>query len=92
MTEQVKAIIKWQYWIFNHGDMREIIATVFPELSSHLYDKWLALANFYQNTADATIHWFMDLSSERQERIAEWVSQNYHGIDGRIKRAEGGAE
>ncbi len=90
MTEQAKSIIKWQYWLFNHGDMKETIAKVFPDLSGHLYSKWLRLADAYQNTAHATIEWFMELSGERQERFAEWVCVNYHGIDSRIKRAEGG--
>lgn len=92
MTEQAKSIIKWQYWLFNHGDMKEVIAEVFPELYAHLYNKWLGMAKRYNDTAKATIDWFMELSGERQERIAEWVCANYHGIDGRIKREEGGAE
>lgn len=90
MKEQVVAIIKWQYWLFNHGEPKEIIKSVFPDLWEHLYDKFEHYANKTGNTAFAWSYWFMGLSTDRQEKFAAWVMENYHGVDRRIKIMKGG--
>lgn len=85
MTQAAAAIIKWQYWLFNHDNPKEIIETVFPDLSNHLYEKFKIYAYEYQNTAFAWARWFMDLSRDRQDKFAEYILQNYHGVDNRLK-------
>lgn len=90
MKQEIIAIIKWQYWLFNHGEPKEIIKSVFPDLWEHLYDKFEHYANKTGNTAFAWSYLFMDLSFDRQEKLAEWVMNNYHGVDRRIKIMEGG--
>ena len=85
MKEQVIAIIKWQYWLYNHGEPKQILQECFPDIWQHFYDKFNHYANKTGNTAFAWSYLFMDLSTDRQEKFAEWVCQNYHGIDRRIK-------
>ena len=85
MKKQVVAILKWQYWLYNHGNPKEIIKCVFPDLWEHLTDKFNHYANKTGNTAFAWSCWFMELSGDRQEKFAAWVMENYHGIDSRIK-------
>lgn len=84
MKQAVIAIIKWQYWLFNHGDVDETIKAVFPDLAQHFIDKFEFYCNHFGNTAAAWIHWFMDLSADRQEKFAAWVMENYHGVDNRF--------
>lgn len=90
MKQEIIAIIKWQYWLFNHGEPYKIIEEVFPDLAGHFKDKFDHYCNHFGNTAAAWIHWFMDLSADRQEKFAAWVCENYHGVDRRIKIMEGG--
>lgn len=85
MKKEIIAIIKWQYWLFNHDEPYEIIERVFPDLAGHFKNKFDYYCNHFGNTAAAWIHWFMDLSADRQEKFASWVMENYHGIDSRIK-------
>ena len=90
MKQEIIAIIKWQYWLFNHEEPREIIGEVFPDLARHFIDKFEFYCNHFGNTAAAWIHWFMDLSADRQEQFAAWVMENYHGVDRRIEIMKGG--
>jgi hypothetical protein len=90
MKQETIAIIKWQYWLYNHGEPKQILQECFPDLWQHFYDKLNHYANKTGNTAFAWSYWFMDLSTDRQEKFAEWVCKNYHGVDRRIKMTEGG--
>lgn len=92
MKQEVIAIIKWQYWLYNHGEPKQILQECFPDLWQHFYDKFNHYANKTGNTAFAWSYLFMDLSTDRQEKFAEWVCQNYHGVDRRIKMMEGGGQ
>ena len=91
MKKEIIAIIKWQYWLYNHGEPKEIIKSVFPDLWEHFSYKFHAYAIKYNNTVMAWSSLFMELSEERQSALIEWVMNNYHGVDSRIKM-EGGEQ
>ncbi len=89
MTEQAKSIIKWQYWLYNHGPAKQVLVEVFGEhLGNHFNSKFEYFADKYQHTALAWSKLFMEMSTGNQELLADWVCQNYHGVDGMLKGGE----
>lgn len=87
--ENAKSIIKWQYWLCNHDDPKETLIAVFGEwLGNHFYGKFNAYANKYGNTAFAWVELFMEMSIDNQAKLAEWVCENYKGIDNILKQLE----
>lgn len=82
----IHAIVKWQYFLYNHGDAKTIIEDCFPDLAQHLYDKFLRYCNTYGYTDKAWSYWFMELDVQRQMQFADWVVKNYHGVDERLKK------
>lgn len=90
MKQEIIAIIKWQYWLYNHGEPKQILQECFPDLWQHFYDKFNSYANRYNDTAMAWSSLFMELSADRQEKFAAWVMENYHGVDNRIEIMKGG--
>lgn len=90
MKKEVIAIIKWQYWLYNHGEPKQILHECFPDLWQHFYDKFHAYATKYNNTVMAWSSLFMELSEEWQSAMIEWVMNNYHGVDKRIEIMKGG--
>lgn len=89
--ENAKSIIKWQYWLYNHADPKETLITVFGEwLGNHFYGKFNAKCKtFNENTFVAWVDLFMEMSMDNQAKLAEWVCENYHGVDNLLKQLEG---
>ena len=80
MTEkEIDAIIKWQYWLYNHGDIKEIFHEIWPGLlADHFYAKFLHFCEKYNNyTNFALLTLFMEMSRENQKKLAEYVVKNY---------------
>lgn len=79
-------IMKWMYFLHNHGDIKEIISKVFPDLAEHLYGKYCQYVDMCNNTIDALILFYMNLDTQRQIEFGEWVCENYSGVDNRIEK------
>ena len=89
--ENAKSIIKWQYWLYNHADIEETFNEVFGNyLGTHFYNKFDAKCERFQgNTWMALVDLFMEMSMDNQAKLAEWVCENYHGVDNLLKQLEG---
>lgn len=88
--ENAKAIIKYQYWLYNHADPKETLIAVFGEwLGNHFYGKFnTKCKTFNENTWMAWVDLFMEMSMDNQAKLAEWVCENYHGVDNLLKQIE----
>ena len=88
--ENAKPIIKWQYWLYNHDDIQETFRQVYPQwLADHFYAKFKGKCERYQgNTWMALVDLFMEMSMDNQAKLAEWVCENYHGVDNLLKQLE----
>lgn len=76
---KTNAIIKWQYWLYNHGDIKEIFHEIWDtNLADHFYSKFLHFCEKNNNyTNFALVELFMELSRDNQEKLTEWVLTNY---------------
>ena len=82
------AIIKWQYWLYNHGDPKVLLVELFGEnLGNHFYGKFRSkCVTFNDNTWMAWVDLFMEMTTDNQAKLAEWVCENYHGADNLIEQ------
>lgn len=74
----VFAITQWVYFTYNYPSPKELFENVYGKgnLADHIYHKWL----------DYKCNWgelFCALDREKQQKLAAWVIENYHGIDSR---------
>ena len=86
--ENAKAIIKWMYWLYNHEDIRETFEQIYEKwLAIHFYNKFDAKCKKYrEDTCSALVDLFMEMSMDNQAKLAEWVCENYHGVDNSLKQ------
>lgn len=82
MTNQTLAIIKWQYWLFNHGNPKQLLVDIFgSNLGLHFYSKFNHFCEGAPNTAFAWIELFMEMSTSNQAALANYVIKNYDGCN-----------
>lgn len=78
--EQIQAVIKYQYWLFNHGDPKNILVEVFGEdLGLHFTSK---LEGFFIKCGQTAFAWtklFMEMTDHNQQALVEWVLNHYEG-------------
>lgn len=86
--ENAKAIIKWQYWLYYHGDIEETFRAIYPQwLADHFYAKFDGKCKrFDGNTWMALVDLFMEMSIDNQALLAEWVTNNYNGVNNILKQ------
>lgn len=68
-------ITQWVYFTFNYPEPKQMFAEVFGSLSDHIYNKWLSYGGNFNRL-------FAELDRECQRKLAKYVIDNYHGVDG----------
>lgn len=68
--------INFIYFISNfpHGFIKEIWKGAQAE---HLENKFISMCQKYQKSNFGFLYWFYELDSENQEKLLNWVNENY---------------
>lgn len=74
MKDTVKAVINWQYFMYNHK--HDWIKECFPS-NEHIHTKYKHYCEKYGNSTDGMFHFFMELDTENQKKMVEYVNTNY---------------
>ena len=85
MVAALNAIRKFVYYGYNFNNPRQMCEEIWGSgpgsLGQHLYSK---LAGYNFDMA----RFYVELSSDNQDKFAEWVVNNYHGVDSANERLE----
>lgn len=68
-------ITQWVYFTFNYPEPKRMFDEIFGSLSDHIYNKWLSYGMNFNRL-------FAELDRECQRKLAKYVIDNYHGVDG----------
>lgn len=68
-------ITQWVYFTFNYPEPKRMFDEIFDSLSDHIYNKWLSYGGNFNRL-------FAELDRECQRKLAKYVIDNYHGVDG----------
>lgn len=75
LSAQLHAIKKFAYFRYNYPRPKEMCETIWGKgcMGDHMWDK-LKSCNFDMG------RFYVELSSDNQEKFAEYILKNYHGV------------
>lgn len=73
----VFAMTQWVYFTYNYPSPEPFFHNLYGKImGDHIYHKWLSYDGDWNRL-------FVELDRENQAKIAEWIYNNYHGMDSR---------
>lgn len=89
MEKEIIAVIKWQYFLRNHGCMKDILYKIYPKwLADHFYRKYVRFSEKHTSAYMGISELFIEMDGESQVKLINWVMKHYHGMDKLFYRYE----